>query len=57
MDDINAEEVDRRLTWFETDVLRAVEYFRRHSKYNFVELDSDQPVEAVQQELLSKVFG
>jgi adenylate kinase family enzyme len=57
MDDINAEEVERRLTWFETDVLPAVEFFRRHSNYNFVELDADQPVEAVQQELLSKVFG
>jgi adenylate kinase family enzyme len=57
MDDINAEEVERRLTWFETDVLPAVDYFRRHSNYNFVELDGDQPVEAVQQELLSKVFG
>src|SRR6516225_4257425 len=52
VDDISAEEVERRLTWFETDVLPAVEYFRRHSKYNFVELNGDQPVEAVQQELL-----
>ena len=57
VDDINAEEVERRLNWFESDVLPAVEYFRRHSKYNFVELHGDQPVEAVQQELLSKVFG
>jgi adenylate kinase family enzyme len=48
-DDINAEEVERRLTWFETDVLPAVEFFWSHSKYNFVELDGDQPVEAVQQ--------
>jgi len=28
VDDISAEEVERRLTWFETDVLPAVEYFR-----------------------------
>jgi len=32
MDDINAEEVERRLTWFETDVLPAVEFFRRHAR-------------------------
>ena len=56
IDDINAEEVERRLNWFESDVLPAVEYFRKYSKYNFIELDGDQPVEAVQQELLSKVF-
>jgi adenylate kinase family enzyme len=56
LDDINAEEVERRLNWFESDVLPAVEYFRKYSKYNFIELDGHQPVEAVQQELLSKVF-
>jgi adenylate kinase family enzyme len=49
--------IERRLNWFETDVLPAVEYFRNYSKYNFVELDGDQPVEAVQQELLLKVFA
>jgi len=32
-------------------------YFRKYSKYTFIELDGDQPVEAVQQELLLKVFG
>jgi adenylate kinase len=57
MDDLNEEEIERRLNWFETDVLPAVEYFRNYSKYNFVELDGDQPVEAVQQELLLKVFA
>ena len=57
MDDINEEEIERRLNWFESDVLPAVEYFRKYSKYNFIELDGDQPVEAVQHELLSKVFG
>jgi len=57
MDDLNEEEIERRLNWFESDVLPAVEYFRNYSKYNFVELDGDQPVEPVQQELLLKVFG
>jgi len=57
MDDINEEEIERRLNWFESDVLPAVEYFRKYSKYNFTELDGDQPIDTVQQELLSKVFG
>jgi adenylate kinase family enzyme len=57
MDDINAAEIERRLNWFESDVLPAVEYFRKYSKYNFIELDGDQSVEAVQRELLSKAFG
>ena len=57
MDDINEEEIKRRLNWFESDVIPAVEYFRKYSKYNFIELDGDQPVEAVQRELLLKVFS
>ena len=57
MDDINEEEIERRLNWFESDVIPAVEYFRKYSKYNFVELNGDQSVEAVQRELLLKVFG
>ena len=57
MDDINQEAIERRLNWFETDVLPAVEYFRKYSKYSFIELDGDQPVEAVQEQLLARVFG
>ena len=57
MDDINQEEIERRLNWFESDVVPAVEYFRKHSMYNFIELDGNQPVEAVQQKLLLKAFG
>jgi adenylate kinase len=57
MDDINPEEIERRLKWFETDVIPAVEYFRNYPKYNFVELNGEQPVDVVQQELLLKVFG
>jgi adenylate kinase len=57
MDDINEEEIERRLNWFESDVVPAVEYFRKYSKYNFIELDGDQAVSAIQQQLLSKVFS
>jgi adenylate kinase len=57
MDDIDPAEIERRLNWFESDVLPAVEYFRQYSKYNFIELDGHQSVQAVQRELLSKAFG
>jgi adenylate kinase family enzyme len=55
MDDINEEEIEQRLNWFESDVLPAVEYFSKYSRYNFIELDGGQAVEAAQQELLLKV--
>ena len=49
------DEIERRLDYFETDVVPAVEYFSKYSKYNFIELDGGQAVEAAQQELLLKV--
>jgi hypothetical protein len=36
MDDIVKEEIERWLDWFETDVVPAVEYFRKCSKYKFI---------------------
>jgi adenylate kinase family enzyme len=57
MDDVNEEEIKQRLRWFASDALPAVEYFRKYSRYNFIELDGDKPVEVVQHELLFKVFG
>jgi adenylate kinase family enzyme len=32
MDNINPEEIERRLNWFETDVIPAMEYFRNYPK-------------------------
>ena len=55
MDVTIEEETERQLDCFETDVVPAVEYFSKYSKYNFIELDGGQAVEAAQQELLLKV--
>jgi len=49
--------IERWLDLFETDVVPAVQYFRKCPEYNFIELDGGQPVEAVQQEVLLKVFS
>src|SRR5262249_5735421 len=43
MDDINEEEIERRLNWFESDVIPAVDYFRKYPKYNFIELAAGKP--------------
>jgi hypothetical protein len=39
MDDFNEEEIERRLNWFEGDVIPAEEYFRKYSKCNFVDIE------------------
>jgi hypothetical protein len=48
MDDTIDEETERQLDCFETDLVPAVEYFRKYSKYNFIEDEGGQAVEAVQ---------
>ena len=46
MDDYGFEqETERQLDCFETDLVPAVEYFRKYSKYNFIQLDGGQAVE------------
>ena len=54
MDVTIEEETERQLDCFETDVVPAVEYFSKYSKYNFIQLDGGQAVDAAQQELLLK---
>ena len=55
--DDSAESIKRRLAWFARDVLPAVEYYRRDRDYDFIKINGEQSVEAVQQEISQKVFG
>ena len=55
-DDHGAAQVEKRLSWFDTDVLPAVEYYRQATKpYNFIEVNGEQTIEAISAELLAKV--
>lgn len=50
-DDQTMSEISRRMEWFETDVLPAVEYYRTNPRYNFVEINGEQSIEAVHNEI------
>lgn len=52
IDDKTEEEVDNRLNWFETDVLPAVEYFKQHPEYQFLNINGEQPVDKVHEEII-----
>jgi adenylate kinase family enzyme len=54
-DDKGAEGVEKRLAWFERDVLPAVEYYREHPDYHFLEINGEQSIEDVHKELISKI--
>lgn len=51
-DDQNLEEINKRLDWFDRDVLPAVEYYRNNPKYHFVEVDGGQTREKIHEDLV-----
>lgn len=49
--DDNESEIENRLSWFETEVMPAVEYYRKNSDYSFFEITGEQPIEKVHQDI------
>ena len=56
-DDVVAAEVDKRLGWFDSEVMPAIEYLRESPLYRFIEINGEQTIEEVQQEIMQKVFN
>jgi adenylate kinase len=48
-------DVESRMKWYESDVVPAIEYYRKNPKYQFVEVNGEQPVADVFTEMLQKV--
>ena len=53
----NAESINKRIAWFDADVLPAIEKFRRDRDYDFVEVNGEQSIEAVHRDIMANVFG
>ncbi len=54
-DDLSAADIEARLTWFESEVQPAIDFFRSRPEYRFVEVNGEQPIEAVHQEIIAKL--
>lgn len=54
IDDIT-DSVKRRLDWFDTDVLPAVEYFRLNSDVCFLDINGERSIQEIQDDILAKV--
>jgi len=52
-DDQKLGDIDKRLDWFESDVLPAVEYYRNNKKYKFLEVDGEQTIEKIHEDLVA----
>ncbi|KKS77349.1 MAG: Adenylate kinase 1 [Parcubacteria group bacterium GW2011_GWC1_43_11b] len=49
------EEIDKRLDWFDADVLPAVDYYEKNSDYTFHRINGEQSVEDVSRDLLASL--
>ena len=53
-DDLNLGKIDKRLDWFDKDVMPAVEYFKQNPFYRFIEVNGEQSVERVHADLVAE---
>jgi adenylate kinase len=53
-DDVGVE-ITRRLDWYETDVLPAVDYYKTHPGYHFLDIHGERSVEDVHKDLIGKI--
>lgn len=53
-DDANLARIDKRLDWFDKDVIPAIEYMQRNPFFNVIEINGEQSVEAVHAEIVAK---
>lgn len=51
-DDLHPGVIDRKLSWYEKDVLPAVEFYRTAQEYRFLEINGEQAPDVVHAEIL-----
>ncbi len=49
--------INKRLDWFDRDVLPAINYYRRDRDYDFVEINGENSIEEVHREIMANVYG
>ena len=54
-DDVNLEQLNGRLDWFEKFTLPALEYLKTNDRYTVLEINGEQTIEEVHQEILQKL--
>jgi adenylate kinase family enzyme len=55
--DDNEGSINRRLDWFDHDVVPAINYYRRDRDYDFVEVNGERSIEEVHRDIIANVFG
>lgn len=53
--DDTEEDIKKRLSWFETEVVPVIEYFKNSPKYNFLTIDGERPVADIHADILKQL--
>lgn len=54
-DDVMIEKINRRLEWFDQEVIPAIEYFKTQSAHNYMKINGEQSVEKVHADILASL--
>jgi adenylate kinase family enzyme len=52
-DDKSISKITKRLDWFDTSVLPAIEYFKSDPKYRYIEVNGEQTIEQVHRDIIT----
>ena len=52
--DDTKDDIKNRMDWYETDVVKTIEFYKNNPKYKFIEINGDQSVQDVHKEILKK---
>ncbi len=52
-DDVNIARIDKRLDWFDTDVVPALKYFKNDPYYRLIEINGEQSIDKVHSDIVS----
>ncbi len=51
-DDKSEDEIDRRLAWFDTDVVPAIDFFKEQPQYKVLDINGEQTIEQVHADIM-----
>ena len=54
-DDRSVANIAKKLAWFETSVMPAIEYYKKHPDYNFIEVNGEESIETIQSNIRQKL--
>jgi adenylate kinase len=53
--DDTPENIEKRLNWYDRDVVPAIEYLKRQDGYIYWEVDGERPIEPIHEDIISRI--